>query len=235
VSFESNIADLVDEYKTSTKYRSEPMHGVVYDLRHETSGPGLYQQLAAALGQQTSRVDSDRVKASKPGSKAPPGWRVDVSDLLADIDTRTRARMAANSWTRPVPTVEALRWLAKAGIDDAELAQDVSDWRRLARLTLGFQTPSIGLPSVGCQQRRLVPGGFVAVGCGEASLRVARDAETAVFCASATCHDDVDFPDCRELDGRLTCRRSERDLRHCFTWPAETWAILLTANSEDVA
>ena len=70
MSLESNIADLADGYRTSTKYRSEPMHGVAYDLRHETSGPGLYQQLQAALGEQTSRADTDRVTSSASHDRA---------------------------------------------------------------------------------------------------------------------------------------------------------------------
>jgi hypothetical protein len=233
MSIHSDIADLVDSYTTSTKYETR-QHGVVYAQRHEVRGPGLYQQLQEALGEQTSRVESDRIKTSKPESAAPPGWRADVSDLLEDIDCGTAGHLNVRGGTPTRDTVEALRWLHKAVDDDgqaAELASDVHDWRRLARLTLGYQTASVGLPGVSCGQRRLIPGGFQDVGCKEPTLRVARDAESAVWCANTACHDDIDYPDCRQLDGSLSCRRSERDVKHGLTWPAESWALMLTGET----
>src|SRR5450631_3274569 len=88
MSLYSDIADLVDEYVTSAKYETR-RHGVLYAQRHEVRGPGLYQQLSEAMGEQYSRVESDRIASSKPESKAPPGWRADVSDLLEDIECGT--------------------------------------------------------------------------------------------------------------------------------------------------
>jgi hypothetical protein len=234
MSLHSDISDLILSYTTSAKYETR-RHGVLYAQRHEVRGLGLYQQLQEAMGEQSSRVESDRIASSKPESKAPPGWRADVSDLLEDIDSGTAShchlrRGAATG----VGTVEALRWLHSFIVDEEEapqIAQDVHDWRRLARLTLGYQTPSVGLPGVSCGQRRLIPGGFQSIGCGQVTLRAARDAESAVWCANPDCHDDMDYPECRQLDGRLSCRRSERDVKHGLTWPAESWALMLTGQS----
>jgi hypothetical protein len=230
MSLHSDIADLVDEYVTSAKYETR-RHGVLYAQRHEVRGPGLYQQLQEAMGEQTSRVDSDRIKSSKPESQAPPGWRTDVSALLSDIDRGTASHYHLRGGSAAFDTVASLRWLHWITTDEGdarELAQDVHDWRRLARLTLGYQTVSVGLPGVSCGQRRLVAGGFQAIGCGEASLRSAKDAESAVWCANPACHDDMDYPECRQVDGSLSCRRSERDVKHGLTWPAESWALMLT-------
>jgi hypothetical protein len=229
LSLHSDISDLVIEHVTSTKFETR-QHGVTYAQRHEVRGPGLYVQLQEAMGEQSSRVESDRVKSSKPEAKAPPGWRADVSDLLADIDRGTAGHLNVRGGTATGDTVAALRWLYAAvdvDVEAPELAQDVHDWRRLCRLTLGYQTASVGLPGVSCSQRRLIPGGFQSVGCEEATLRVARDAESAVWCANPECHDDMDYPECRQVDGRLSCRRSERDVKHCLTWPAESWALML--------
>jgi hypothetical protein len=233
LSLHSDIADLVDEYVTSTKYETR-RHGVVYAQRHEVRGAGLYVQLQEAMGEQSSRVESDRIKSSAPESKAPPGWRAEVSDLLEDIDRGSSRHVNVRGGTATGDTVASLRWLHKAIDDDieaSELAQDVHDWRRLCRLTLGYQTVSVGLPGVSCGQRRLIPGGFQEVGCKQPTLRVARDAESAVWCANSECHDDMDWPDCRQLDGSLTCRRSDRDVKHGLTWPAESWALMLTGES----
>jgi len=230
LSLHSDISDLVNSYTTSTKYETR-RHGVVYAQRHDVRGPGLYQQLQEAMGEQSSRVESDRIKSSKPESQAPPGWRTDVSSLLADIDRGTAGHLNLRGGPAALATVAALRWLHKAINDDVEapeMAQDVHDWRRLCRLTLGYQTVSVGLPGVSCGQRRLVPGGFQEIGCKQATLRCARDAESAVWCANPECHDDLDYPECRQPDGSLICRRSERDVKHGLTWPAESWALMLT-------
>jgi hypothetical protein len=230
MSLHSDISDLILSYTTSAKYETR-RHGVLYAQRHEVRGLGLYQQLQEAMGEQSSRVESDRIASSKPESKAPPGWRADVSDLLEDIDCGAAGYVHIRGGSPTGDTVEALCWLRAAIVDDTEapeLAQDVHDWRRLARLTLGYQTPSVGLPGVSCGQRRLIPGGFQAVGCGEVSLRAARDAESAVWCANPACHDDLEYPYCRNLDDSLSCRRSERDVKHGLTWPAESWALMLT-------
>jgi hypothetical protein len=230
MSIHSDIADLVDEYVTSAKYETR-RHGVLYAQRHEVRGLGLYQQLQEAMGEQSSRVESDRIASSKPESKAPPGWRADVSDLLEDIDRGTRDHCCILGGSPSSDTVSTLRWLHKAVDEAPELASDVHDWRRLARLTLGYQTPSVGLPGVSCGQRRLIPGGFQSVGCGEVTLRAARDAESAVWCANPACHDDLEYPYCRNLDDTLSCRRSERDVKHGLTWPAESWALMLTGEA----
>jgi len=222
-----DIADLVDSYDTSTSY--EMRSGMVtVACRHSVHSMGLYQQLRAALGELSGSTDSDHVHITgKPGSRPPVGWRADLSQLLADIDKRTHEHVRDRRGPR-AESVLGLRWLAKTSDPSAELLDDLREWRRVARLSLGYQVPSAGLPSVVCGQRRFSAGGWVTIGCGERSLRVAVDVESAVWCANLACHDSASYRDCtRNAAGSWSCRRSDRDLRHAITWEPAMWPSML--------
>jgi len=222
------VADLVDSFDVSTPY--EMRSGMVtVACRHSVHSEGLYQQLRAALGELPGAAGGEHVHSGKPGSRPPVGWRADLSQLLADIDGRTHehVRSARDGGTR-AETVLGLRWLAKTSDPSAELLDDLREWRRLARLSLGYQVPSAGLPSVVCGQRRFSAGGWVTIGCGERSLRVAVDVESAVWCANSACHDSASYRDCAQnAAGTWSCRRSDRDLRHSITWEPAMWPSML--------
>jgi hypothetical protein len=221
-----DIADLVDSFDVSTPY--EMRSGMVtVACRHSVHSMGLYQQLRAALGELPGSAGGEHVHSGKPGSRPPVGWRADVSQLLADIDGRTREHVRDRRGTRAA-TVLGLRWLAKTSDPSDELVDDLREWRRLARLSLGYQVPSAGLPSVTCGQRRYLTGGWVTIGCGERSLRVPVDGGAAVWCANPACHDSASYRDCtRDAAGTWSCRRSDRDLRHAISWPVEMWPSML--------
>jgi hypothetical protein len=221
-----DIADLVDSFDVSTPY--EMRTGMVtVACRHSVHSMGLYQQLRAALGELPGAAGGEHVHSGKPGSRPPVGWRADVSQLLADIDGRTHEHVRDRRGTRAA-TVLGLRWLAKTSDPSTELVDDVREWHRLARLSLGYQVPSAGLPSVTCGQRRYGAGGWVTIGCGERSLRVAVDVGSAVWCANPSCHDSASYRDCTRRDtGTWSCRRSDRDLRHSITWEPAMWSSML--------
>jgi len=221
-----DIADLVDSYDTSTSY--EMRSGVVtMACRHAVHSEGLYQQLRAAMGELPGAAGGEHVHSGKPGSRSPVGWRADVSQLLGDIDRRTHEHVRDRRGPC-AETVLGLRWLAKTSDPIADLVEDLREWRRLARLSLGYQVPSASLPSVTCGQRRYGAGGWVTIGCGERSLRVAVDVGSAVWCANPACHDSASYRDCVRRDiGTWSCRRSDRDLRHSITWPVEMWQRML--------
>jgi hypothetical protein len=220
-----DIADLVDSYDTSTPYEMRT-DGMTISCRHPVHLAGLYQQLRVAMGELPGAVGGEHVH-SQPGSRPPIGWRADVSQLLADIDGRTREHVRSRGGIHAA-TVLGLRWLAKTSDPSDELVDDVREWRRLSRLTLGYQVPSAGLPSVSCGQRRYTAGGWTTIGCGERSLRVAVDVGSAVWCANPGCHDSASHRDCaRSAAGAWSCRRSDRDLRHAITWPVEMWQRML--------
>ena len=220
------IADLVDSYDTSTPY--EMRSGMVtVACRHSVHSEGLYQQLRAALGELPAVAGGEHVHIDEPGSRPPTGWRPDVSQLLENIDRGTHEHVRSCRGTR-AETVLGLRWLAKTSDPSAELLDDLREWRRLARLSLGYQVPSAGLPDVVCGQRRFSAGGWVTIGCGERSLRVAVDVESAVWCANSACHDSASYRDCtRNAVGSWSCRRSDRDLRHSITWEPAMWPSML--------
>jgi hypothetical protein len=221
-----DIADLVDSYDTSTPYEMRT-DGLTVSCLHSVHSEGLYQQLRAAMGELPGAAGGEHVHAGKPGSRPPVGWRADVSQLLADIDGRTREHVRERGGIR-AETVLGLRWLAKTSEPPVDLVDDIREWRRLARLSLGYQVPSAGLPEVTCGQRRYVSGGWTTIGCGERSLRVAVDVSSAVWCANAECHDSASYPDCARRDaGAWSCRRSDRDLRHAISWPPEMMTSMM--------
>jgi hypothetical protein len=221
-----DIADLVDSYDTSTPY--EMRSGMVtVACRHSVHSMGLYQQLCVVMGELPGAGGGEHVHIDEPGSRPPTGWRPDVSQLLADIDGRTHEHVRNRRGTRATTVLE-LRWLAKTSDPSDELVGDLREWRRLARLSLGYQVPSASLPSVSCGQRRYGAGGWTTIGCGERSLRVAVDVGSAVWCANPSCHDSASHRDCARRDtGAWSCRRSDRDLRHAITWPVEMWQRML--------
>jgi hypothetical protein len=219
------IADLVDSYDTSTPYEMSGEEMTI-SCRHSVHSAGLYQQLRAAMGELPGAAGGEHVH-SQPGSRPPIGWRADISQLLADIDGRTREHVRSRGSAR-VETVLGLRWLAKTSEPPPDLVEDIREWRRLARLSLGYQVPSAGLPDVTCGQRRYGTGGWVTIGCGEHSLRVAVDVSSAVWCANSACHDSASYRDCAQsAAGTWSCRRSDRDLRHAISWPPEMWTPML--------
>jgi hypothetical protein len=223
-----DIADLVDSFDVSTPY--EMRTGMVtVACRHSVHSMGLYQQLRAALGELPGSAGGEHVHSGKPGSRPPTGWRADVSQLLVDIDGRTREHVrSAREGGTLAETVLGLRWLAKTSEPAPDLVEDIREWRRLARLSLGYQVPSASLPDVTCGQRRYVAGGWVTIGCKERSLRVAVDVGSAVWCANPGCHDSASHPDCTQRPPDYwSCRRNERDLRHAISWPAEMWPSML--------
>jgi hypothetical protein len=222
-----DIADLVDSYDTSTPYEMRTK-GLTVSCRHSVHSEGLYQQLRGTMGELPGAAGGEHVHSGKPGSRPPIGWRADVSQLLADIDSRTHEHIRKRGGGTRAETVLELRWLAKTSDPSDELVDDIREWRRLARLSLGYQVPSAGLPDVTCGQRRYAAGGWVTIGCGERSLRVAVDVGSAVWCANPGCHDSASHPDCMRRDaGTWACRRSDRDLRHAVTWPPEMWTPML--------
>jgi hypothetical protein len=142
-------------------------------------------------------------------------------------DRRTHEHVRKRGGTR-AETVLGLRWLAKTSDPTEVMVDDIREWRRLARLSLGYQVPSAGLPDVVCGQRRYAAGGWTTIGCGERSLRVAVDVGSAVWCANPNCHDSASYPDCaRSAAGTWSCRRSDRHLRHAISWPSEMWPSML--------
>lgn len=108
----------------------------------------------------------------------------------------------------------------------------MADWRRQARAILGFSVPSVALPGVSC---------FV---CGEASLRVAQDASSDVWCSNRMCHNTDDYPHCTldnlGYDGDLgyaarECRKTEKSLTHSVRWKRDSWAPIWQQMQEDRA
>jgi hypothetical protein len=107
----------------------------------------------------------------------------------------------------------------------------MADWRRQARTILGFSVPSIELPGVSC------------FACGKASLRVAKDAQSDVWCANTDgCHDDERYPYCtddhygypRTLGyGRPACRPTEKSLTHAVRFPQDSWAPIWQQMQKD--
>lgn len=187
-------------------------------------GPGLYVQLIHALGDPARRDPGAPSAHRKPGSR-PPGWRADISELLADM------RSKGVGW-------RSVGWLGTQLDRD-----DLEQWVLQARIALGMVTPSVLLDQVACYRtvRLYVDGGWEdrQIGCGQVTLRVARDAQSDVWCGNPYCHDDAQHPNCRDLESPvddlgypiglgygsapLVCRRSVRDLRHAIRWAREDW------------
>jgi hypothetical protein len=222
-----DIADLVDSYDTSTSYEMRT-DGMAISCRHPVHSAGLYQQLRAAMGELPGLAHGDHIHIDEPGSRPPTGWRPDVSQLLENIDRGTHEHVRSRGGGTRAETVLELRWLAKTSDPPAELVDDLREWRRLARLSLGYQVPSASLPSVTCGQRRYGASGWTTIGCGERSLRVAVDVGSAVWCANPACHDSASYRDCAQSAvGTWSCRRSDRDLRHSITWEPAMWSSML--------
>jgi hypothetical protein len=194
----------------------------------EASGPGLLAQLDNALGE--SKYNSDQnsgVSSGKPCSR-PPGWREDASELIFAIRWGVDDHWTRAGFTPPPDVFQGLRLLLDVTTRPQQAEDDITEWRRLARLTLGYQVPSASLPDVSCGQYRYNPtrGGRYQVGCGETTLRIAEDMASDVWCANPACHDPELGYDCEpitedELIVGWTCRRTPRDLRHAIRWTRE--------------
>lgn len=202
---------------------------LVDELTHHHSegtanGPGLYVQLIHALGDPRRREPGAPSAHQKPGSR-PPGWRADISELLA------------------VMRKQGFGWRSSGWLEFNVKQGDLEQWVLQARQSLGLVTPSVLLDEVSCARRVLTSGGYVWAGCGHVSLRVAQDAQSDVWCSRPDCHDDHRYPDCRDLNSTvdalgyplecgyapppLLCRRTERDLRHAMRWRREEWHLML--------
>lgn len=211
------LAELVDRYEED-----------------EFVGPGLLVQLRAALGDPKYNSDQNTgVSGGKPRSR-PPGWREDASELLADIRWGVDEHWTKAGLTPPRAVGIGLRLILDQTRNPEQAEEDVFEWRRLARLTLGFQVPSVGLPDRICQQIRFNPsrGGRYDVGCGQATLRIAEDMASDVWCSNVLCHDPEPLRYCEPVTdeaGALagwSCRRTQRDLRHNIRWTREQIAAM---------
>lgn len=215
-----------------------PAGCLVDELTHHhaeghAQGPGLYVQLVHALGDPRRKDPGAPSAHQKPGSR-PPGWRADISDLLAAMRTGGIGHRSDG-------------WL-EANVSHGDLEQ----WVLEARQCLGFVTPSRLLVDLMCSTpvRNWTPDGWVTleIGCCKTridpatgavlgdSVRAAEDGATGAWCGNRECHNDDRWPDCRQwFDGNgypaelgygeavastLSCRRTEKDLRHNFRWTA---------------
>jgi len=179
---------------------------------------GLYVQLTRALGL-PGREAGGEGRSGKPGSR-PPGWRSDVSALLGTIDQSTKL------WQPTVhDVVQRLRNVPHI-VEDHEVAAraaDLSGWVSRATLALGYRRPSQELPGVSCQKRHLTRSGWREVGCGNISLRV-REGGSVVWCSTPSCHDSVEWPDCKQDEaGAWSCRDSDGDRTHAITFTKDEW------------
>jgi hypothetical protein len=201
----------------------------VHYVEGRATGPGLVVQLVHALGDPRKATPGERTSQNKPDSR-PPGWRDDISDLLKDM--RTKGLMSRTPG-----------WL------EANAAQeDLEQWKLQARKALGFVVPSVLLGEVACVKRVLTAGGWETIGCGQISLRVAADADSDVWCSRSECHDDERYPQCRDWESLvdmlgydaglgyaalpLSCRRTEKDLRHAIRWTRPEWATMFVAQQQ---
>jgi len=211
-------------------------------------GPGLLTQCRAALGAPRPVYGEVGRTSRQVGSK-PPGWRDDVSELLTDMAARTAywrgvyGVRPSRDLERDLASLPDIVWADKL----PDLARDMRRWRTRARRALGYLPPVIDLPNVVCGKRKLTAGGWITLGCGQATLRVAADASSDVWCANPGCHDDAEHPHCRstttdwmgyDLDlgyapGALACRADLRDTWHAVTWSPGEW--LAMARKQGVA
>jgi hypothetical protein len=177
----------------------------------------------------------DLARGYVEGGWCGPGLIVQLRVALG----RPSAARRGEGGTRNKPGSRPPGWNADASALLADIhgwsrAADVEtlrDWRRQARTILGFAVPSIALDNVSC---------FV---CGERTLRVARDADSDVWCSAVGCHNDEKYP-CLIVDDlnyeavlgygtagteRFECRRTERSLTHSHRWARHSWAPIWNA------
>lgn len=214
-----------------------PDHGCVLPLKQCravrcTNGCGEFEhKKPAELSPECLR--HDLAVAYVEGVNCGPGLIIRIRNALA---AKSKAAGNAEGGTRNKPGSRPPGWNADASDLLADILtpgrwtgadlETLADWRRQARTILGFAIPSIGL-TARC---------FV---CGEYTLRVARDADSDVWCASAECHDDEKYPECAWVDElgydpelgygtpgleHWDCRRTVKSLVHSHRWRRNSWA-----------
>lgn len=243
-----DVADLVDRYDERDYHGPGLIHLLAAELgerarRSDSDGRGsgkpgprinLNLDASELLADITAGVDDHRVRAGlgRLGHQR-ACWRIQPHDHLGYPLAYRYGRPVRKLDCQPVEhLIAALRTLPDIATPDTarRITDDIHEWRRLARLTLGFQIPSVGLPDVVCGKHVLTPAGWTTIGCGQPTLRVARDANSAVWCSNQACHDPQQQQQysCSydQVAQRWDCRRTDRDLRHAIRWTNDEWAHL---------
>jgi hypothetical protein len=196
--------------------------GELYGSYSSADAPGplsLLERLNRMyLFQLGSGDDGDRRR--RPPGPRPPGR--DAGLLAADEIDEVIGWWASylHPGGRPLARTKAadlLPTLAVQAGDEmlAEVLHDVRSNHRVALLVLGLEdAPGVlygrdAPRCLHCHQQRIMFDKHATLGdvwCGNGGYH------------AGACHNDARWPDCRDQDGRITCRRSTRSQRHCYRW-----------------
>ncbi len=222
---------------TSAELELSHLLGELYGSFSAADAPGVLPLLERLTRSYLFQLAPAGGRDENGGGRRPPGPRPPGHDgaMLA----RDEIEAVVDWWAyylapgaRQMSRAQAAELLPTLAVQQCdehlagEVLVDVQSAHRVALLVLGLET------APGTLQGRDAPR---CLHCHKQRIMFDKNATLGdVWCGNAgwtvdACHDDSRWPDCRDDQGVITCRRSARSVRHAYRWDHASLPLLAPA------